>query len=72
MVETDVFAPVIVGRSVNVHPVAILRAVTIGLTLGGIIGAVVAAPVLAVASTILAYLRERADDSAGAELQDVG
>lgn len=60
-IEGNVFQPVIVGRSVKVHPVAILLAVTIGLTLGGIIGALVAAPLLAVASAILAYLRERAD-----------
>jgi putative heme transporter len=61
-VESNVFAPVLVGRSINVHPLAILLAVTIGLTLGGIIGALVAAPLLAVSSTILAYLRERADE----------
>ncbi len=62
-VESSVFAPVVVGRSVKVHPVAILLAVTAGVTIGGIIGALVATPVLAVASTILAYLRERADES---------
>ncbi|MBW3652528.1 MAG: AI-2E family transporter [Actinobacteria bacterium] len=71
-VESNIFEPVIVGRSVKVHPVAILLAVTIGLTLGGIIGALVAAPVLAVASTILAYLRERADEDAVGALQDAG
>lgn len=60
-VESNIFQPVIVGRSVHVHPLAILLAVTIGLTIGGIIGALVAAPLLAVGSTILAYLRERAD-----------
>ena len=60
-VESNVFEPVIVGRSVQVHPLAILLAVAIGLTVGGIIGALVAAPVLAVASAILAFLRERAD-----------
>ncbi len=51
---------------------AILLAVTIGLTPGAIIGALVAAPVLAVASTILAYLRERADEDAVGALQDAG
>ena len=65
-IESNVFAPVIVGRSVKVHPVAILLAVTIGLTVGGIIGALVAAPLLAVSSTILAYLRERADEQRSA------
>jgi len=60
-IESNIFAPVIVGRSVRVHPLAILLGVTIGVTVGGIIGALVAAPLVAVAATILAYLRERAD-----------
>ena len=75
-IESNVFEPVIVGRSVKVHPLAILLGVTIGFTVGGIIGALVAAPLVAVAATILAYLRERADadaDSAAAEgLQGAG
>lgn len=62
-IESNIFEPVIVGRSVNVHPLAVLLAIAIGLTLGGIIGALVAAPVLAVGAAMLAYLRERADDS---------
>lgn len=65
-IESNVFAPVVVGRSVRVHPVAILLAVTIGVTLGGIVGALVAAPLLAIGSTILAYLREEQDGSAPA------
>jgi predicted PurR-regulated permease PerM len=60
--ESNVFEPVVVGRSVSVHPVAILLAVAVGLTLGGILGAFVAAPVLAVSSAVLGYLRERADE----------
>jgi hypothetical protein len=56
-IESNVFAPVIVGRSVHVHPLAILLAVTIG-----IIGALVAGPLLAVGLTVLVYLRERADE----------
>ena len=60
-IESNIFEPVIVGRSVKVHPLAILLGVTIGFTIGGIIGALVAAPLVAVGATILAYLRERAD-----------
>jgi putative heme transporter len=60
-VESNVFEPVVVGRSMKVHPVAILLAIAVGLTLGGILGAFVAAPVLAVSSTVLAFLRERSD-----------
>lgn len=62
-VESNVFSPVVVGRSVRIHPLAILLAVSVGLTLGGIIGALVATPIVAVAGTVLGYLRERADAS---------
>lgn len=59
--EGNVFQPVIVGRSVHIHPLAVLLAVTVGVTLGGILGALVATPIVAVAGTILGFLRERAD-----------
>lgn len=61
--EGNVFEPVIVGRSVQIHPLAILLAITVGLTLGGILGAFVATPIVAVAGTVLGFLRERSDDA---------
>ena len=57
-VEGNVFQPVIVGRTVHVHPVGILLAITLGTILAGIIGAMVAAPLVAVGSAVLDYLRE--------------
>ena len=53
--------PVVVGRAVHAHPVAILLGVTTGGVLAGIIGAMLAAPIVAVAAAILGYLRERSD-----------
>lgn len=46
--EGDLLYPVVVGRSIDLHPVATLLAVISGGILGGIIGAAIAAPVTAV------------------------
>ncbi len=56
-VESNLFQPVVVGRSVRLHPVAVLLAVTAGAVLGGIIGAIVATPLVAVAAAVLRYVR---------------
>jgi predicted PurR-regulated permease PerM len=58
--EGNVFGPVVVGRAVHAHPVAILLGVTAGAVLAGVIGAMVAAPLVAVSAAVLRYLREAA------------
>lgn len=58
-VEGNVLQPVIVGRSVELHPVVILLGVTGGAVLYGIVGAFLAVPLVAVASSMIAYARER-------------
>lgn len=62
-IEGNVFQPVVVGRAVEVHPLAILLGVTAGGVLAGIIGAMVAAPIVAVGGAVLRYVRERADEA---------
>jgi predicted PurR-regulated permease PerM len=62
--EGHVLAPVVLGRAVNLHPVAILLSLTAGAVLAGIVGAFLAVPVMAVAWTVMVYLRHR--DRAGA------
>jgi predicted PurR-regulated permease PerM len=57
--EGHVLAPVVLGRAVNLHPVAILLALTAGAVLAGIVGAFLAVPVMAVTWTVLVYLRQR-------------
>ena len=61
-VEGNVLEPVVVGHAVDVHPLAILLAVTAGAVLAGIIGAMVAAPAVAVAAAVLGYLREHSEE----------
>ena len=59
--EGNVFQPVVVGRAVEVHPLAILLCVTAGGVLAGIIGAMIAAPVVAVGGAVLRYVREQSE-----------
>lgn len=57
-VEGNVMQPVLVGRTLAMHPAVVLSAVTIGGTLRGIVGAFLAVPVTAVAIVIARYIRE--------------
>jgi putative heme transporter len=60
--EGNVFYPIVVGRKLNLHPVAILLALTAGGTLGGVAGAFLAVPVAAVVAAVLDYQRERREE----------
>ena len=65
--EGNVFYPVVVGKRLRLHPVAILLALTAGGVLAGVAGAFLAIPVAAVVSAVLDYMRERrADDRTAA------
>jgi predicted PurR-regulated permease PerM len=65
--EGNVFYPVVVGKRLKLHPVAILLALTAGGVLAGVAGAFLAIPVAAVTSAVLDYMRsERAQDRSAA------
>jgi putative heme transporter len=66
-IESNVFEPVIVGRTISVHPVVILLGVTAGFVLAGIIGAMVAAPIVAVGAAVLSFLREASEGERAGE-----
>lgn len=55
--EGDVIYPVLVGRQIRLHPVAILLALTAGAVVAGIVGALFAVPAAAVAWTAIQHLR---------------
>jgi putative heme transporter len=57
--EGNVFYPVVVGRRLRLHPVAILLALTAGAVLAGVAGAFLAIPVAAVTAAVLDYHRTR-------------
>jgi putative heme transporter len=56
--EGNVFYPMVVGKRLQLHPVAILLALTAGGVLAGVAGAFLAIPVAAVTSAILDHTRQ--------------
>ena len=55
-VEGHVLQPLLLGRAVKVHPLAVVLAIATGVLLAGIVGALVAVPIVAVANTVASYL----------------
>ena len=54
--EGHVLQPLLLGRAVKVHPLAVVLAIATGVLLAGIVGALVAVPIVAVANTVASYL----------------
>ncbi len=58
-IEGNVLQPLVMGRAVSLHPLAILIAVTCGTLLLGIIGAILAVPLVAATYQAVAHLTGR-------------
>ncbi|RLZ02847.1 AI-2E family transporter [Kocuria tytonicola] len=58
-IESNILQPLIMGKAVSLHPVAVLLAVATGSMLFGIVGALFAVPVMAFGNTIVRYLAAR-------------
>ncbi|MGN9911728.1 AI-2E family transporter [Phytohabitans sp. LJ34] len=54
--EGHILQPLIMGRAVALHPLAVILAIAIGVVTAGIVGALVAVPLLAVGNTAVRYL----------------
>jgi putative heme transporter len=54
--EGHVLQPLIMGRAVSIHPLAVILAIATGLVLAGIIGALVSVPLVAVLNTAIRHL----------------
>lgn len=59
-VESHILQPLIMGRAVSLHPLAVVLTVAGGSLLFGIAGALFAVPVIAVVNTVVKYLATRA------------
>ncbi|MDQ3607666.1 MAG: AI-2E family transporter [Actinomycetota bacterium] len=57
VVEGNILYPLVVGRTMHLHPVGILLAVTTGAVIAGIIGAMVAVPIMAVVNAAVPIIR---------------
>jgi putative heme transporter len=54
--EGHILQPLIMGRAVSIHPLAVILSIASGLVLAGIIGALVAVPIVAVLNTGIRHL----------------
>ncbi len=57
--ESNLLQPVLVGRTLKIHPAVVLASVTVAGTLFGITGAFLAVPITAVAIVVLQYVRDQ-------------
>lgn len=57
-VEAHVLQPFLLGRAVEVHPLAVILAIGAGVLVAGIVGALFAVPLVAVGHTVSVYLRD--------------
>jgi predicted PurR-regulated permease PerM len=57
--EGHVLQPLLLGRAVHVHPLAVVLSIAAGLLIGGIFGALIAVPTVACANVAGAYLSRR-------------
>ncbi|MGL6236712.1 MAG: AI-2E family transporter [Segniliparus sp.] len=54
--ESHVLQPLVLGRAVKVHPLAVILAIAAGVVMAGIIGALLAVPLVAVLNTFIGRL----------------
>ncbi|HEX8497493.1 MAG TPA: AI-2E family transporter, partial [Actinomycetales bacterium] len=59
--EGHVLQPLLLGKAVHVHPLAVVLAIAAGLLIAGIFGALIAVPVVACANVAGSYLSRRHD-----------
>lgn len=65
IIEGNVLAPLIVGKSLQLHPVVIIFALLAGEQLGGIVGLIVAVPIFAIIKVIVIHLKMHATKKEG-------
>ncbi|VEH44287.1 pheromone autoinducer 2 transporter [Kocuria rosea] len=52
-IEGDLLQPVVMGRTLSLHAIVVLLALTVGTIVGGIFGAILAVPITAVAWAVI-------------------
>ena len=60
--ESHVLQPLLLGRAVKLHPLAVVLSIATGLVVGGIAGALLAVPLLAVLNSGVRSLMSPADE----------
>ncbi|CAM4424438.1 AI-2E family transporter [Nocardia ninae] len=67
--EGHVLQPLLLGRAVSIHPLAVVLAITAGVVLGGIAGGLLAVPLVAVMNTAIRSLLSDSPEEMFGELQ---
>ncbi len=57
--ENNILVPRIIGDSINLHPIIVICAVVVGLSVGGILGALLAPPIVATFRVIGSYVHAK-------------
>ena len=70
--EAHVLQPLVMGRAISIHPLAIVLAISAGAVLGGIIGALLAVPALAFLNSAIRVLAAPNPAAEAAELEGSG
>ncbi|MBL7260047.1 AI-2E family transporter [Actinoplanes sp. LDG1-01] len=70
--EGHVLQPIIMGRAVALHPLAVILAIAAGVVLAGIVGGLIAVPLLAVLNTAVRYLVHHPDGEPTPDRQPPG
>ncbi|MBL0888462.1 AI-2E family transporter [Myceligenerans indicum] len=64
-IDANVLQPLITGKQVNLHPVAMALAITCGTVLAGLLGAVISVPLTAVSWAVFSRLRRQPGTDGG-------
>lgn len=68
--ESHILQPLVMGRAVSLHPLAVVLAVAGGSLIAGIAGALFAVPVLAVLNTMVRYISARGWETPDGSIAD--
>lgn len=71
-VESHVLQPFVLGRSVKIHPLAVILSIATGAVLAGIVGTLIAVPTAAVVSSVWRHLVSGGEDGSTAASTDAG
>ncbi|RXI99953.1 AI-2E family transporter [Anaerobacillus alkaliphilus] len=58
LIEGNILSPLIVGKSLHMHPILIMFALIVGGEVGGVIGLIIAVPILAIVKVFIMHIRE--------------
>lgn len=58
LVEGNILSPLIVGKSLHMHPILIMLALVVGAEVAGIIGLILSVPILAIIKVVIIHVRD--------------